>query len=912
MSTAILTNYDNLYINDGNTDFTIVPATPNPHGSTKIKRWWNSNYESTTYASCAVIEIGDSFIIVDCDKAVRLKMIKGESSLAFSVGFDKPGDGNINRILVCPKTDLHALVNYDDYYYDYGSKQIIHTQFGTGGIVLQETDLTYTIQNQGTSFTLRSQGTVNYTVDWGDGSALETSTSNTLSHTYASAGTYVVKINTNSGANYRPRFDNSGDEDQIISVAIDFADSAGSNDLARAFSGAQNMTQYNQVAAATSRVTNFSYAWKNCSGLTSFPLIDTGTNPRFRETWKGCTGLTSFPLIDTTGSNDFRLTWYGCSGLTSFPLIDTSSATSNLTQTWTGCSGLTSFPLINTSNTTNLKQCWMDCSSLTDFPLIDTSNVVNFDSAWADCISLSSFPLIDTSNGTNFRSAWSACTGLTVFPVLDTSSGTSFISSWNECTFSTFPVLDVSSGTDFSNAWKSNQNLNNFPILDFSSATNFSSAWDGTFGLTTFPANQFDITGTLTSNAFSNAWRGGSLNAQSIENVLTSLDRNGAQSINLTLTKGTNALSIIADASTWSTDAIISYKNLINKSWTIAQRGTPSMSDLEYTISNSGTSFTLRSIGSVNYTVDWGDGSSLETSTSNTLAHTYPSAGTYVVKINSNSGSAYRPKFDSSGDEDQIISIAIGAGDATEFSTDISNAFKGAQNMTEYKQVAAATSALTTLSRVWQGCSGLTTFPLIDISNINSTNDGWAQCSGLTSFPLLDFSNATSISAAWNDCTGLLSFPTIDSSNSTNFSFSWNNCSGLTSFPVIDTSSGTNFNSTWRTCSSITTFPSLDFSSATSLTEAWRDCSSLTTYPSNRFNSTGTLTSTAFNNAWLNCALTAQSIENILTSLDTNGAQNITLTLSGGSNASKTTWSTAANTAYNNLVTKGWTISFNS
>ena len=75
-----------------------------------------------------------------------------------------------------------------------------------------------------------------------------------------------------------------------------------------------------------------------------------------------------------------------------------------------------------------------------------------------------------------------------------------------------------------------------------------------------------------------------------------------------------------ANASTWSTDAIIAYRNLINKNWTIAQNGTPSMSDLEYTISNSGTSFTLRSTGSVNYTVDWGDGSSLETSTSNTLA----------------------------------------------------------------------------------------------------------------------------------------------------------------------------------------------------------------------------------------------------------------------------------------------------
>jgi hypothetical protein len=78
------------------------------------------------------------------------------------------------------------------------------------------------------------------------------------------------------------------------------------------------------------------------------------------------------------------------------------------------------------------------------------------------------------------------------------------------------------------------------------------------------------------------------------------------------------------------------------------------------------------------------------------------------------------------------------------------------------------------------------------------------------------------------------------------------------------------------------------------------------------FDSTGTLpSSSAFNQAWKNCALTAQSIENILTSLDTNGASNITLHINGGTNAAKSTWSTAANDAYDNLITKGWTISYN-
>ena len=77
------------------------------------------------------------------------------------------------------------------------------------------------------------------------------------------------------------------------------------------------------------------------------------------------------------------------------------------------------------------------------------------------------------------------------------------------------------------------------------------------------------------------------------------------------------------------------------------------------------------------------------------------------------------------------------------------------------------------------------------------------------------------------------------------------------------------------------------------------------------FDTTGTLIASAFNGTWRDCALTAQSMENILVSLDTNGATGITLGINGGTNAAKTTWSTAAVTAYDNLIVKGWTISFN-
>jgi hypothetical protein len=254
---------------------------------------------------------------------------------------------------------------------------------------------------------------------------------------------------------------------------------------------------------------------------------------------------------------------------------------------------------------------------------------------------------------------------------------------------------------------------------------------------------------------------------------------------------------------------------------------------ITYGITSNGGVFNLRSTGTVDYEVDWGDGDA-ETSTLNVLPHTY-AAGDYVLTIDSDD--VYRPFFDDSGDEDQLTSVAIGA--EADLGTNLSDAWEGANNMTSFTCSFDATSSVTDFLRTWSRCSSLTSFAL------------------------------------------------IDTSSGTMFNNAWNGCSGLSSFPQIDTSSGTNF------------------------FRGWFQCFGLSSFPANMFDTTGTLSANAFKNAWSGCALTAQSIENILVSLDTNGASNIALGIEGGTNAAKTTWSTAANTAYTNLINKGWTISFN-
>ena len=380
-----------------------------------------------------------------------------------------------------------------------------------------DAQITYGITSTGGVFNLRSTGTVDYEVEWGDGT-VERSTSNVLAHTYA-AGSYVLKIRTSQ--QYVPSFNNSTDEDQITSVALVSDLDVGST-LLNAWFGANNITSFDAAFGVTAGVTNFIQAWTNCTNLTSFSLIDTSSGETFTGAWQSCTNLANFPLIDTSSGISFNNTWLNCTNLTSFPLIDTSSGT-DFRQTWSNCFNLTSFPLLDMSRGTSLQSAWQNCRGLTTFPVLNISRGTNFNSTWRNCSGLTSFPLIDTSSGTNFAYTWAGCTGLT-----------------------SFPLIDVSSGNNFRNAW---YNCNQ---------------------LTTFPANFFDSwTGTPANNCFVQAWDVcTSLTATSVENILNSIDTSGqsAPASGVDITIDYNAASGTPDIST-------AVSNLKSRNWTITLNG---------------------------------------------------------------------------------------------------------------------------------------------------------------------------------------------------------------------------------------------------------------------------------------------------------------------------------------------------
>ena len=362
-----------------------------------------------------------------------------------------------------------------------------------------------------------------------------------------------------------------------------------------------------------------------------------------------------------------------------------------------------------------------------------------------------------------------------------------------------------------------------------------------------------------------------------------------------------------------------------------------------------------------NYQIDWGDGNIEDfDETTGSPGHAYSSPGVYEIKINPVAPTDHL-FFQAMSTEFEKITMVDGTGSpywtsmangfafhnqitSVSSSLDTSNAtiwygtFFQCRNLTPFPLLDTSsadlmeyvwydctsltsfplidTSNVTTMTQCWAHCTELTSFPSIDTSSVVSTGGNgqftgffatWLNCNKLTSFPIIDVSSATSLEQTWQQCSSLTSFPSIDTSNITLFDQTWQGCSGLTSFPSLNFQNGESFRFTWYNCSGMTAFPgsSQGFSSATDFTGAWESCINLADFASNVFDG---CSCTDFYGAFNNCSsLTPQSIENILTSIDSNNTSSGSI-LMGGTTPGESTWTTAALTAKANLVARSWTI----
>jgi len=310
-------------------------------------------------------------------------------------------------------------------------------------------------------------------------------------------------------------------------------------DLGYAWASCISMTDFGTISAK--KGVDFSNAWNTCSSLTSFPAgAKLGTEVNyvdFNNAWRD-SGLTSFPALDLSNGDNFTNAWRDTSDLTEIAsglqLGNNPAYTGvSFTRAWQD-SGLTSFPALDLSRGNSFDRAWLNCSALTSFPadakLGTEANNVNFKEAWRDS-GLTSFPALDLSNAITLYGAWRGCNNMLSFGLVDTSSVTNFDDAWLGCaSLTSFPLIDTSSGTNFYRTWYDMDSVTDFPLLSVSAGRHFNQAWRFCVELINFPAGLFDNWNPsfISSGVFNLAWDGcTALTAQSVENILTSIDASG-------------------------------------------------------------------------------------------------------------------------------------------------------------------------------------------------------------------------------------------------------------------------------------------------------------------------------------------------------------------------------------------------
>jgi hypothetical protein len=236
--------------------------------------------------------------------------------------------------------------------------------------------------------------TYNFTVDWGDGSALSTVTAyNDTDATHAyTAGTYQIKIKGQF-----PHFRiNNGTVKTYLTKIIQWGN-VGFTSFLYTFYGCSNLAVLpNSPITGCNAVITIAQAFQGCTGLTTIPtgFFDNLVNAKdFTATFYLCTGISSIPtgLLDNCISAEVFTSMFRQTGLTSIPsgLLDncpnvttmsymfynSTSLTGSSRLLWLNPSGSGIYTLTSPNYDSGVPDgldCYRSCTGLSDYATIPT------------------------------------------------------------------------------------------------------------------------------------------------------------------------------------------------------------------------------------------------------------------------------------------------------------------------------------------------------------------------------------------------------------------------------------------------------------------------------------------------------------------------------------------------------------
>ena len=363
---------------------------------------------------------------------------------------------------------------------------------------------------------------LNITVDWGDGTAEQTVTTSFPTHTYATAGTYEIKVWGTC-----PKWG--------------YASSLAVSTTSNYYTYTQYLTKVKQFGELNA----IQYGFASCKNLKEVTGKNLVTSKTFKNTtsmsvmFAECYKLTSLDVsnFDTSKVTSMSEMFYNCMNLTSLDVsgFDTSKVT-NMAQMFDGCKNLTSLDVsnFNTSSVINMRDMFYECINLMSFDVsnFDTSKVTTMSHMFHYCSKLTSLDVgnFNTSSVTDMSGMFSMCSSLTSLDVsnFDTSKVTDMSYMFNKCgnlTSLNLSNFDTSSVTTMSAMFLKCVKLTDLSISDFdtSNVTNMSWMFSNCSNLTSLDVSGFDTSNVTNMSYMFFSCRG-----------LTSLDVSGFNTSNVT------------------------------------------------------------------------------------------------------------------------------------------------------------------------------------------------------------------------------------------------------------------------------------------------------------------------------------------------------------------------------------------
>jgi surface protein len=554
---------------------------------------------------------------------------------------------------------------------------------------------TWKTDNTGTSddnqITIPTTGSgYDYSVDWGDGNS-DTGVTGSITHTYASAGTYTVSI---SGDFPRIFFQNGGDKDKLITIE-QWGDIEWTS-MSDAFFGCSNMdvvaTDAPDLSGVTSLYRMFGFAtsfngdishW-DVSTITNMEVVFAAADIFNQDIsdWD-VSNVTSFHLMfDDADAFNQDISEWDVSSATAMSFMFRNAKTFNQPlDAW------------DVSNVTTMREMFRGALAFNQ-PLAtwDVSNVTTMEAMFFNAPSfnqpLNSWNVSNVTSIYNmFRAAGSFNQDLDSWDVSSVTDARSVF--YGAASFNgDISTWDVTGFTDFtsflSQATSFNQDITGW---DVSGATTMASM----FNLAS--AFNQDLSGWDVSNVtdMNNMFVSTSLTKYNYDKTLIgwsqlTLQNDVSFRTSQRYCNGAGARQSIIDTFNWTfTDGGESCNAFIT-TWETTT------ADEVITIPTTGTGY--------DFYIDWGDGNT-NTAVDESIGHTYSTPGEYTISI---TGDFPRIYFNNAGDKDKILTVEQW-GDI--IWTSMEFAFAGCQNLQITASDAPNLSQVTTLRYMFNNAKSL-------------------------------------------------------------------------------------------------------------------------------------------------------------------------------------------------------------